>query len=456
MSHSTPTRQLFGTDGVRGVANVHPMTAEVALKLGRAAAHLFRQTPRRHKIVIAKDTRLSGYMLESAIASGITSLGVDVVLLGPLPTPGAAYITRALRADAGVVITASHNEYADNGIKFFRGDGYKLDDAVETEIERLVFSGEIDNIRPTAQEIGKAFRSEDALGRYIESAKRAFPASADLEGLCVAVDCANGATYKSTPAILRELGANVKAHHISPDGMNINANCGSTHPEEIQRIVRETGAQVGLTHDGDGDRVILCDERGEIVDGDEVLAIIAADYLAKGQLAGNTLVATVMSNMGLDEFIESKGGRVIRTQVGDRYVLEEMLRGGFNLGGEQSGHMILRDFSTTGDGIVSALQVLAVMAQTGRRLSELRAQMRRYPQKLINVKVRERRPFEAMPAVQTALAAAEKELQGRGRVFLRYSGTEPKVRLLLEDREGDCLDRLATQILEPLRKEIGI
>src|SRR6202007_475389 len=324
-----------------GVANVEPVTAETALKLGRAAAYVCaqmnpRRTPdgARPKIVLGKDTRLSGYMLENAMVAGITSLGVDVLLIGPLPTPGVAYITRSLRADAGIVLSASHNPYEDNGIKFFRHDGYKLDDQVEQKIEQLVFTGEIDSIRPTAGKIGRAARIDDALGRYVEFAKASFPRKMSLEELRVAVDVANGAAYKSTPCILGELGAEVVVRSNQPDGTNINANCGSTHPEQIQRIVKETGADVGITHDGDADRVLLCDENGEIVDGDEVMAIAAVDLLRSGRLEQNTLVATVMSNFGLDETLAAAGGKVLRTRVGDRYVIEEMMKQNLNLGGE--------------------------------------------------------------------------------------------------------------------------
>ena len=337
-------RKIFGTDGVRGVANIEPVTAETALKLGRAAAHVITQLGHaaqrpghRAKIVIGKDTRLSGYMLENALASGIMSLGVDVVVIGPLPTPGVAYITRSLRADAGIVLSASHNPYEDNGIKFFRHDGYKLDDEIEHKIETLVFSGEIESIRPTASKIGQAKRIDDALGRYVEFAKRSFPRGASLESLRIAVDVANGAAYKSTPSILRELGANLIVVHDTPNGRNINRDCGSTHPEEIQRVVKETNAHIGITHDGDADRALLCDENGEIVDGDEIMAIAAIDFLKNKRLVQNTLVATVMSNFGLDEAIRSAGGKVIRTQVGDRYVIAEMMKNNLNLGVSRAG-----------------------------------------------------------------------------------------------------------------------
>lgn len=455
--------KLFGTDGVRGVANVEPVTAETALKLGRAAAHVFTQlNPRAHpagarpKIVLGKDTRLSGYMLENALVAGITSLGVDVLVIGPLPTPGVAYITRSLRADAGIVLSASHNSYEDNGIKFFRHDGYKLDDKVEQQIEQLVFTGEIDSVRPTAGKIGRATRIDDALGRYVEFAKASFPRSLSLEKMRIAVDVANGAGYKSTPCILRELGAEIIVEHNQPNGTNINANCGSTHPEEIQRLVRQTGAHVGITNDGDADRVLLCDELGEIVDGDEILAIASIDFLQSGQLRENTLVATVMSNFGLDEALESAGGKVLRTKVGDRYVIEEMVRRDLNLGGEQSGHMIFRDFSTTGDGIVSALQILRIMKTTGKPLSELKCCLTKYPQAQRNLRVKAKPPLEEMREVMKLVGEVEAQLNGKGRVLLRYSGTEPKIRLLIEGRELTQIDRQAERIANAIQSAIGI
>lgn len=454
-------RKLFGTDGVRGVANIEPVTAETALKLGRAAAHVFSEGGLTHRagsrprIVIGKDTRLSGYMLENAMVAGITSLGVDVLVIGPLPTPGVAYITRSLRADAGIVLSASHNPYEDNGIKFFRHDGFKLDDAIEARIESLVFSGEIENIRPTAKKIGKAFRIDDALGRYVEFAKQSFPRGRTLESLRIAVDCANGAAYKSTPHILRELGADVVVFNNEPNGTNINANCGSTHPERLRDYVLQSGAHVGITHDGDADRALLCDEKGEVVDGDEIMAIAAADFLESGKLAGATLVATVMSNFGLDETVESRGGRVLRTKVGDRYVIEAMLREGYNVGGEQSGHMIFRDYATTGDGIVSALQILRVMIESGRPLSELKTVLRKYPQAQRNLRVREKPPLDSLPQIGELVAEAEKALEGRGRVLLRYSGTEPKIRLLIEGRDQNGIDRHADRIASALAEAIG-
>jgi phosphoglucosamine mutase len=457
------TKKIFGTDGVRGVANVEPVTAETALKLGRAAAHVFMQlNPRtlpegaRPKIVLGKDTRLSGYMLENALVAGITSLGVDVLLIGPLPTPGVAYITRSLRADAGIVLSASHNPYEDNGIKFFRHDGYKLDDQIEEQIERLVFTGEIESIRPTAGKIGRAKRIDDALGRYVEFAKRSFPRGMSLEEMHVAVDVANGAAYKSTPCILRELGARITVAHDDPTGTNINMQCGSTFPQEIQRLVKESGADVGITHDGDADRVLLCDENGDIVDGDEILAIASMDFLRTGRLEQKTLVATVMSNFGLDETINSAGGKVIRTKVGDRYVIEEMLQRQLNLGGEQSGHIIFRDFTTTGDGIVSALQILRIMHETKRPLSQLKTCLKKYPQAQRNLKVKAKPPIEELSEVVKLRDEVERELGGKGRVVLRYSGTEPKIRLLIEGRELEQIDRHANRIADAIQNAIGV
>jgi phosphoglucosamine mutase len=456
-------KRIFGTDGVRGVANVEPVTAETALKLGRAAAHVLMQlNPRAHpagtrpKIVLGKDTRLSGYMLENALVAGITSLGVDVLLIGPLPTPGVAYITRSLRADAGIVLSASHNSYEDNGIKFFRHDGYKLDDQIEKKIEELVFTGAIDSIRPTAGKIGRATRIDDALGRYVEFAKASFPKKMSLEKMHVAVDVANGAAYKSTPCILRELGATLTVAHDEPNGTNINAKCGSTFPTEIQRITNESGAHIGITHDGDADRVLLCDENGDLVDGDDILAIAAVDLLQSNQLHDKTLVATVMSNFGLDEALARFGGTVLRAKVGDRYVLEKMMERNLNLGGEQSGHMIFRDFTTTGDGIISALQILRIIKTTGKPLSELKQCLTKYPQAQRNLRVKEKPPLAELPAVMKLVEEAEKELSGKGRVLLRYSGTEPTLRLLIEGRELEQIDRQANRIAEEVEKAIGM
>ena len=455
-------KKIFGTDGVRGTANVEPVTAETALKLGRAAAHVFKNLetqPRgrgRHQIVIGKDTRLSGYMLENALSSGILSIGVDVLFIGPLPTPGVAYVTRSLRADAGIVITASHNPYDDNGIKFFRADGYKLDDNIEQGIEQLVFSGDIENIRPTASEIGKAVRIDDALGRYIEFAKASFPRGSTLEGLRIVVDCAHGASYKSTPCVLRELAAEVFLYGHQPNGTNINQDCGSMHPEMLARKVRETRADIGIAHDGDADRVILCDEKGTVVDGDDIMAIAGLDMLANGALAKKTLVTTVMSNAGLEVAIREAGGETVRTPVGDRNVIDEMLRHGFNFGGEQSGHLIFGDHSTTGDGLVAALQILRIMKSRDKSLSELLNCWTRFPQLVTNVRVREKKPFDQLDGVLEAVAQAEAEVKpDGGRVLLRYSGTEPKARLLIEGRDAAVLERWSQKICERIRKQVG-
>jgi phosphoglucosamine mutase len=455
-------KKIFGTDGVRGTANVEPVTAETALKLGRAAAHVFKnlETESRgrgkHKIVIGKDTRLSGYMLENALSSGVLSMGVDVLLIGPLPTPGVAYVTRSLRADAGIVITASHNPYDDNGIKFFHADGYKLDDQIENRIEQLVFSGEIEKIRPVAGEIGKAVRIDDALGRYIEYAKSSFPRHLTLDGLRIVVDCAHGAAYKSTPCVLRELGAQIFVHGNQPDGLNINKDCGSMHPEHLCRLVREHKAHLGLAHDGDADRMLLCDENGKMIDGDDILAIIALERLANGTLPQKTLVTTVMSNAGLDAAIAAAGGKTVRTAVGDQNVLAAMLKLDLTFGGEQSGHIILREYSTTGDGLVAALQILRVMKLTNKPLSELACCWTRFPQILTNIVVREKKPLEELDGIGRLLAQAEAALQPQGgRILLRYSGTEPKVRLLLEGHDAGILEQWNQKISQALKDELG-
>jgi phosphoglucosamine mutase len=456
----TKPKRIFGTDGVRGTANIEPVTAETALKIGRAAAHVFKnvacRTRERHRIVLGKDTRLSGYMIENALSSGILSMGVDVLFIGPLPTPGVAYVTRSLRADAGIVITASHNQYADNGIKFFRADGFKLDDGIEHQIESLVFSGDIESIRPTADDIGKAVRIDDALGRYIEYAKASFPRGMTLEGMRIVVDCGHGAAYKSSPCVLRELGAEVIVYGNQPDGTNINKDCGSMHPALLAQKVWEHRADVGIAHDGDADRVTLCDATGMLVDGDDIMAVAALDMLAQGTLCEKTLVATVMSNAGLDMAINSAGGHVIRAEVGDKNVVDEMLRNGFNFGGEQSGHLIFRDYSTTGDGLVAALQILQIMKSRGQPLAQLTKCWTRFPQRLTNVRVREKKPFEDLPEVIAAVSLAESELKPQGgRILLRYSGTEPKARLLVEGPSTDALDRWSEKIAHLIKAQLG-
>jgi phosphoglucosamine mutase len=456
-------KKIFGTDGVRGTANIEPVTAETALKLGRAAAHVFKNLESqargrgKHKIVIGKDTRLSGYMLENAISSGILSMGVDVLFIGPLPTPGVAYVTRSLRADAGIVITASHNPYTDNGIKFFRADGYKLEDKIESRIEQLVFSGEIENIRPSSEQIGRAVRVDDALGRYIEFAKSSFPKGLTLEGVRIVLDCGHGASYKASPCVLRELGAEVIVYGSAPDGKNINLDCGSMHPEVMCKKVIEHGAHLGIAHDGDADRVLLCDEKGNLIDGDDIMAIAALEMLAEKSLVKKTLVATVMSNAGLEAAIKNAGGKMLRTPVGDKNVIDEMLREGFNFGGEQSGHLIFRDHGTTGDGLVAALQILRILKSRGKPLSQLAQCWTRFPQLVTNVKVREKKPIEQLDGVSELVAEAEKELSAQGgRLLLRYSGTEPKVRLLVEGRDANALESWSKKICGAIQQQIGV
>jgi len=384
------TRKLFGTDGVRGIANIYPMTAEVALQLGRALAYVIRTSPGKDSIVVGKDTRLSGYLLEYAITAGICSMGVDVLLLGPLPTPGIAFITSSMRADAGVVISASHNPYQDNGIKFFSGDGFKLPDEIEAHIEKLMTDRGMDEARPTATEIGQAFRIDDARGRYISFLKNSFPKDLDLDGLKIVVDCAHGATYKVAPEVLEELGADLITVGVRPNGKNINNKCGSTYPEVAAKLVQRHRADLGIAFDGDGDRVIMVDHQGQVVDGDHLMAICALDLHRQGRLRRKTVVGTVMSNLGLEVALKDKGCRLLRTAVGDRYVVEAMVEGGYNLGGEQSGHVIFLDHTTTGDGIITALQVLAVMLRENKPLADLARVMEDFPQILINLRVKER------------------------------------------------------------------
>jgi phosphoglucosamine mutase len=456
-------RRLFGTDGVRGVANVHPMTAEIALQLGRALAYVVRNGPHRHRIVIGKDTRLSGYMLEQAIASGISSMGVDVMLVGPLPTPGIAFITQSTRADAGVVISASHNPYQDNGIKFFSREGFKLPDEVELEIERLVLgdagagsgNAAFQALRPTATRIGKARRIDDAKGRYAQFLKSLFPRDLTLEGLTVVVDCANGASYNVAPDVFEELGAKVIPLSVNPDGTNINDGCGAVHPENMARAVRKHGAQLGLALDGDADRVILADEEGRIVDGDAIMAIVGRDLLRQRTLAKRTVVATVMSSLGLERALAPEGGKVVRTAVGDRYVVEEMRRHGYNFGGEQSGHLIFLDHVTTGDGVAAALNLLAVMRRDGRSLSDLARCFEPVPQSLVSVVVREKRPLAELPGVGKAIAAAERALGAEGRVLVRFSGTENKARVLVEGPDARRVRSMADAIAGSLREALG-
>jgi phosphoglucosamine mutase len=476
---SKPKRHLFGTDGVRGIANQDPMTSEMALKLGRAIARVLqdlmarpnqgmgRSRPpslvrrrtgdkeHRYKILIGKDTRLSGYMLETALASGICSMGTDVQLVGPLPTPAVAFLTRSMRADAGVVISASHNPYQDNGIKFFSWDGFKLPDEVEARMEEMIFNGETERDRPTASKIGKAFRIDDALGRYIVFLKNTFPRHLTLEGLRIVADCGHGAAYRVIPEVLTELGAEVIPLGVQPDGENINRRCGAMYPETARDVLLHEHADFAVSLDGDADRAVFVDETGGILDGDQVMAMCAADIQEKGMLKNSTVVATVMSNLGLELALKPLGIQTLRTEVGDRYVVERMLAGGYNLGGEQSGHIIFLDHNTTGDGAITCLQVLALMVEKGRRLSELKRIMRRLPQVLVNVKVKERKPFERLPKVSRAIAAVEDTLKGRGRTLVRYSGTEMLARVMLEGEDQDRIRQMAEDIAEAIRKEVG-
>ncbi|HVV87662.1 MAG TPA: phosphoglucosamine mutase [Kofleriaceae bacterium] len=445
-------RRLFGTDGMRGVANLEPMTSETVMRLGMAVAARLEQPGRHTRIVIGKDTRLSGYMFESALAAGILAMGADVWLTGPLPTPALAFIASSMRCDAGVVISASHNPYEDNGIKLFARDGFKLPDEVEAEIEALMESPDLPTRRAGSADVGYNHRIEDARGRYVVYAKATFPAELTLDGLTVVVDGAHGAGYQVGPAVFEELGARVIPIHCEPDGKNINDRAGALYPEAMCAAVREHGAQVGIALDGDADRLVLCDEKGHVVDGDAVMALCATRMLITGQLAHGTLVATVMSNLGLERALRRAGGKVVRTQVGDRYVVEEMRRGGYNLGGEQSGHLVFRDHATTGDGIIAALKVLGVMVREGRPLSDLAKVMERSPQVLVNVKVAEKKPLESLDGVQALIRATERELGEDGRVLVRYSGTESKARVMIEGPDEAAIKLRAEAIAQALVK----
>jgi phosphoglucosamine mutase len=453
----TATRHIFGTDGIRGVANQHPMTAQVALALGQAVAHRFRRKGRRGRIVIGKDTRLSGYMLESALEAGIVAAGADVMLVGPLPTPGIAFITSSMRADAGVVISASHNPYQDNGIKLFAADGFKLPDEVEAELERSMEAlvGGRGSFAAGPDEIGKAFRIDDAEGRYIQFLKHAFPREKTLDGVRVVVDCAHGAAYQVAPRVFAELGADVVEMGTHPNGRNINEGCGALHPENAAAEVKRTRANIGVALDGDADRVILVDENGETVDGDQILAILGRRLLARNALPGRTVVATVMSNLGLERALEQSDGRLLRAAVGDRYVVEAMRAEGFILGGEQSGHVVSLAHATTGDGAVAALLLLAVMVEEGRPLSELGREMTRYPQVLVNFKVARKVPIEELPAVGKLIAAVESDLGAEGRVVVRYSGTESKARVMIEGTNEAAITTRAHEIAEAMKKALS-
>lgn len=448
-------RNLFGTDGVRGIANQHPMTCEMALSLGRAVAHQAKHGDHRHRILIGKDTRLSCYMLEMAFASGVCSMGVDALLIGPIPTPAIAFLTQNMRADAGVVISASHNPYQDNGIKIFARDGFKLPDAKEAELEQFMQDEEIGTIRPTMDAVGKAFRVDDARGRYNVALKSVIPPNVDLAGLKIAIDCANGAAYSVAPKVLEELGAEVVAIGISPDGRNINDGVGALYPQKVAQAVVEHRCDLGIALDGDADRLVVVDERGQQVDGDILLAISAQDLHRENTLGGNTLVTTVMSNLALDRHLRKLGVEVVRTKVGDRYVVEAMREGGYSLGGENSGHMIYLDHATTGDGMVAALRLLAVLRREGVKLSELAQVLELYPQALVNVTVARKQPLEELPAVQETIHSIEQSMAGDGRVMVRFSGTELKVRVLVEGPEQEQVNAWAQEIAGAVSKALG-
>ncbi len=448
----TETRQLFGTDGVRGVANVYPMTSEMALRLGQVLAYVIRKPDdsRRQRIVVGKDTRLSGYLLEYAMVAGICSMGVDVLLLGPLPTPGIAFITSSMRAAAGVVISASHNPYQDNGIKFFSGRGFKLPDELEARMEALLTDPKVQEACPTATAIGQAFRLDDARGRYISYLKATFPREFRLDGLKIVMDCAHGATYRIGPEVLGELGADLVTIGVRPNGKNINYKCGSSHPEIMATLVRRHQADLGIAFDGDGDRCIMVDHQGNLVDGDYILAICAQDMQKRERLYRKTVVGTVMSNLGLEVALKKMGVRLVRAPVGDRYVVETMLKGGYNLGGEQSGHLVFLNHSTTGDGVLTALRLLAVMLRENKPLAELAGIMETYPQILLNLAVKEKKDLKGLPKARQAILAAEKRLGAQGRLLVRYSGTEPKLRIMAEGEDEGLIKEVAQDLFQTL------
>ncbi len=452
------TRRLFGTDGIRGRANIHPMTGEVMFELGRALALAFQLSPREpgeRRVLIGKDTRRSGYMLEDALAAGLCSMGVHVLHVGPMPTPGLAFLTADMRCDAGAMISASHNAFEDNGVKFFSRDGFKLPDTIKSKIESLMYSEELKACRPVGAEVGRAHRIDDAAGRYIVFLKKTFPKELALDGLRIAIDCAHGAAYKVAPTVLEELGAEVIPLGVAPNGTNINEECGALHPEVVAESVVRYRADLGIALDGDADRVILVDEHGEVVDGDGVIGMCALEMLREGSLARDTVVGTVMSNLGLELALKRAGIQLLRTDVGDRYVVEAMLREKLNLGGEPSGHIVFLDHNTTGDGMLTALQVLALLRRRERPLSELVDVFERVPQVLRMVRVREKTPLEELPEFQTMLKRIERDLKGRGRIHVRYSGTEPVARVMLEGEDQSRIDELADEVCAQLHATIG-
>jgi len=456
MTTRRPEKKIFGTDGVRGRANKYPMTVETALALGRAAGKIFHRHDGKHRVVIGKDTRLSCYMFENALISGLCSMGVDTLMVGPMPTPAVAFITRAYRADAGVVISASHNPFNDNGIKFFSSEGFKLPDGWEEEMEALIAASDFDDSLPADHECGRNTKIHDADGRYIEFVKATFPRKLSLKNIKIALDCANGAGYKVAPFVFRELDAQVFVYGNAPNGLNINDACGSLHPEMIQKAVIDHRADIGIALDGDADRVVLIDENAQIVDGDTILAICARDMQQKGLLRNNRVVATIMSNYGFLKAMENFGIEVIRSPVGDRYVIQDMLKYDANLGGEQSGHMIFLDHNTTGDGLVCALQVLQIMIETDSKLSDLATIFTRYPQALINVKVSIKPPLETLASVKEAQSQIEKALGDDGRVLVRYSGTENICRVMVEGPKFKQVHQMANAIAAAIQNEIGI
>jgi len=445
------TRKLFGTDGVRGTANTTPMTAEVAMRLGLAAGKYFQRKSLLPRVVIGKDTRLSGYMLENALTAGLTSMGMNVLLLGPVPTPAVGFLTRSMRADLGVMISASHNPHQDNGIKFFGPDGFKLSDAAEAEIEALLYT---DIPLAPPEDIGRAKRIEDGRGRYQEYAKTTFPQGLRLDGLKVVIDCANGAAYRAAPEVLWELGAEVIPVGTSPNGKNINRHCGSTHPEAAAEAVVAHGADVGIALDGDADRVMILDQNGRVADGDQIMALLAARWADEGRLRGGALVATVMSNLGLERFLEGRGLRLERTPVGDRYVVERMREGGFNLGGEQSGHIVMTDYTTTGDGLVAGLQFLAEMARSGKPASELTQSFETVPQMLKNVRYAAGQDPLSASSVRAVIAQAETRLAGQGRLLIRKSGTEPLIRVMAEAEDPALLAEVVDGIVHAVEQAV--
>lgn len=455
-SESTTEKRLFGTDGVRGTAGIFPITPDIVLKLGQALGYLLRKKDDMPKVVIGKDTRLSGYMVEQCLAAGLNSMGVHVQLVGPLPTPGIGFLAINMRADAGIVISASHNPYYDNGIKIFGSDGYKISDAMEQEIEALVLDQDMNKFLKSHEEIGRTHRIDDALGRYLVFVKNVFPLNLDLVGLRIVLDCANGAAYKVAPLVFQELGAEVILLGDKPDGFNVNKKSGALHPEHVSEAVKKYRADIGICLDGDADRVIICDENGEVVNGDRILAICSLQLKEEGRLKNNTVVATHMSNIGLDQFLKKHNIQVQRVGVGDKYVMEAMRAEGYSLGGEQSGHIIFLDYSTTGDGLIAALKLLEVALKKNKKISELRESMVDSPQVLKNLRISQRVPFEQIPGYFEVISKIEQQLGDSGRLFVRYSGTEPLIRVLVEAQDGDLAESCAETMISWFRKNLVV